>query len=507
MLVSAIFVGIVVTLVTYLVFMMKKRLNYWHSKNIACEKPHWFLGNFTGLRSKRSFPEIWLDYYKRFKGTGPFAGFFWFSHPAVFILDTGLMKDILVKDFNKFMDRGFFHNERDDPLTGHLFFLDGLKWKTLRQKVTPTFSSGKIANMFHLVKNVSHRLVEAMQQKQEESNEGEVEVKDLLARFGTDVIGCCAFGIECNSLTNPEAKFHIMGKRLLSEQRHGEIGNAFILNFPELVTKLRWKIIPDEISEFFMGLVRETIKFREENPAKREDFMALLMELKDSKKIKSVHGEEARPLTMDEIAAQVVLFFLAGYETSSTTLGFSLYELALHQDIQNRLRLEVNEAWEQNKGDFSYDTIKGMTYLHQVIQETLRLYPPVPTLNRKCLEDYVVPEHPEYVIKKGMNVIIPVLPLHRDEQYYPQANEFNPDNFLPELCKERDSVLYLPFGEGPRNCIGLRFGEMQTQLALAILIKKFKFSPCSQTQIPVTFDKTIFFLNSEFGIHLKVERL
>lgn len=135
------------------------------------------------------------------------------------------------------------------------------------------------------------------------------------------------------------------------------------------------------------------------------------------------------------------------------------------------------------------------------ISETLRLYIPVPVLNRKCLEDYPVPGHDEkYLIKKGMNVIIPVLAIQRDE-------EFNPDNFEASRCKDRDSVVFMPFGEGPRNCIGKRFGEMQTALVLATLIKNFKFSTCPQTQIPVIFNKETYFLGAGHGIHLRVEKI
>lgn len=368
MLITALLVGVLIILITYIIVFLKQRLNYWPSLGIAYEKPNFFLGNFTGLRSQRSFTEIWLHHYKQFKGTGPFSGFYWFSHPAVLILDTNLMKQILIKDFHKFADRGFFHNPEDDPLTGQLFMLDGIKWKTLRQKLTPTFSSGKIKSMFSTVKRVGEDLVKALEKKSLENDGNEVEVRDILARFGSDVIGSCAFGIECNSLSNEEAKFHIMGRRMLNEQRHGELGNALIFNFPKLVQKLHWKMIPDEVSDFFMSLVRDTVKYREEDQVKRNDFLDLLLELKNCRSIKTDSGEELSALTLEEMAAQLVLFFTAGFETSSTTLGFALYELALHEDMQDKLRQEINEVWIKLNKEFNYESIKDMVYLNQVIQ-------------------------------------------------------------------------------------------------------------------------------------------
>lgn len=123
------------------------------------------------------------------------------------------------------------------------------------------------------------------------------------------------------------------------------------------------------------------------------------------------------------------------------------------------------------------------------------------------MEDYVVPGHPHLVIKKGMPIIIPIGAIHRDEKYYPEPHKFNPDNFSADKVAQRDSILWLPFGEGPRNCIGLRFGKMQTIIGLALLLKNFKFSVCSQTEMPLTFSKKTFLISTEKGIYLKVTKV
>lgn len=97
--------------------------------------------------------------------------------------------------------------------------------------------------------------------------------------------------------------------------------------------------------------------------------------------------------------------------------------------------------------------------------------------------------------------------MHRDERFYPNPDRFNPDNFTPERVKNRDSVEWLPFGDGPRNCIGMRFGEMQARIGLAMLVKNFRFSVCDQTPIPMKYNIKSFLLNSESGIFLRVERI
>lgn len=360
--------GFLVTVISYFILFMKKRLTYWQGLGIACEKPNPLLGNFTGLRSRRSFTDIWLEHYKRFKGSGPFSGFYWFSQPAVLILDPQLMKTILVKEFSKFSDRGLYHNPEDDPLTGQLFMLEGAKWKTLRQKLTPTFSTGKMKLMFPSVHRVAKELITAVRKRSTEGENQVVELKDMLARFGTDVIGTCAFGIECNSLQNPEAQFHIMGRRMLSEQRHGELGNALAFHFPDLVKKLHWKMIPDEVSEFFMNLVADTVRFRETNQVERNDFLDMLLALRKCEAKKTENEEDLAALTIEEIAAQVVLFFTAGFETTSTTVGFALYELARHEPLQQKLRQEINTIWLKHNKEFTYESLQEMAFLNQVIQ-------------------------------------------------------------------------------------------------------------------------------------------
>ena len=137
----------------------------------------------------------------------------------------------------------------------------------------------------------------------------------------------------------------------------------------------------------------------------------------------------------------------------------------------------------------------------------MRLYSVVPTPVRRATQDYVVPGHPKFVIEKNTSILIPSFAIHHDPEIYPNPNEFNPDNFEPSKVVARDSVTWLPFGDGPRNCIGLRFGQMQTRLGIAILLKDYKFLPCDSTQIPVKIDKSHHLCINEGGINLKVEKV
>ncbi|KAH8371559.1 hypothetical protein KR093_008001 [Drosophila rubida] len=500
---------LLITISALFSYLLYRTTTYWKRRGIPQDVPHPFYGNLTGFRKYRVLHDIIYDYYSKYHKTGhPFVGFNFIQRRSAFVMDIKLAKNVLIKDFTNFADRGQFHNVRDDPLTGHLFNLDGKRWKEMRQRLSPTFTSGKMKFMFPTVIKVSEEFMNVMfEQVPAKSDGGIVEIKEQMARFTTDVIGTCAFGIECNTLRTPETDFRNMAKKAITEMRHGPILTAFHFSFPNVARKLRMRMLPDDVHEFFMRLVNDTMAYREKEKVKRNDFMEMLIELKQKGTFTMDNGEVIKGLDLGELAAQVFVFYLAGFETSSSTMSYALYELAQHQDIQDKLREDINAVLEKHNGKMSYECIKDMRYLDQVISETLRLYTIVPFLERKALNDYVVPGHPNYVIEKGTQVIIPACAIHRDEDFYPDPETFDPERFSAEQVATRDSVEWLPFGDGPRNCVGLRFGQMQTRVGLAQLIKNFKFSVCDQTEIPLVYDPKPFVLGTIGGINVRVERV
>jgi len=300
---------------------------------------------------------------------GPFVGFYVFAKKFIVITDIDFVKTVLIKDFEKFHDRGVYHNEKDDPLTSNLTAIEGEKWKNLRQKLTPTFTSGKMKTMFPTVLNVGDELIRIFDEKISSSPQT-LEVTDLVARFTADVIGICAFGLECNSLRDPKAEFVRMGNSAITERRHGRLVNLLIFGAPKLSAKLGIKTLPPEIEEFYLSIVRETIDYRVRNKINRNDFMDMLIDIK----LKYDNGDKQNGLTFNEVAAQAFIFFLAGFETSSTTMGFALYELACNQDIQDKLRTEVDSVLKKHNGKLDYDSMREMTYLEKVIDGRFMAY-------------------------------------------------------------------------------------------------------------------------------------
>lgn len=183
---------------------------------------------------------------------------------------------------------------------------------------------------------------------------------------------------------------------------------------------------------------------------------------------------------------QCVLFFVAGYHTTASLLTFCSYELAMNPHVQVKLLQEINEVAGEN-GDIDYDTLVKMPYLDAVLSESLRKYPPILKLERTSASEKYSLGSTGIELTKGQLVEIPVYAIHYDEDNYPNPDHFEPERFLPENRHAIKPYTYLPFGAGPRNCVGLRFALLEAKLGLVRLIQKYKFNTCSKTDVPLKY--------------------
>ncbi|XP_047356211.1 cytochrome P450 6B1-like isoform X4 [Vespa velutina] len=211
-------------------------------------------------------------------------------------------------------------------------------------------------------------------------------------------------------------------------------------------------------------------------------------------------------LTDTFYAAQAYVFFAAGSETSSLTMTFILYELAQNQNIQDKVRKEINDEYEKNDGTLKFESIKTLKYLQAVFKETLRKHPPVIFLSRECMIPSYTLEDTKITIGKHQRIFIPVIALHKDPNIYPNPNVFDPTRFITENNLINDGT-YLPFGRGPRNCIGEKFAEYQVIIGLATFLRNHKVDICEKTKIPYTIGRSDFLLQPKEEIYLKISKV
>jgi cytochrome P450 family 6 len=267
--------------VAYVYFKMS--VSYWQKRKVPYIEPTFPFGNFGDLiRMRKSVGHVFADLYKKLDGE-KYGGTYMFSNPGFIFRDPDIIKDVLVKDFTSFHDRSIFTDEELEPLSGHLFVLSGSRWRNLRNKLTPTFTSGKMKMMFCTLVDCGHELGSILHGsacKQET-----IELKDILARYSTDVISSCAFGIESNSLKNPDTEFRQWGRKIFQPTvRAATIGILSILS-PSSISMLKLTVLDPDVSKYFRKMVQETVDYRERNNVARNDFMQLLIQIKNKGRV------------------------------------------------------------------------------------------------------------------------------------------------------------------------------------------------------------------------------
>ncbi|KAG8222560.1 hypothetical protein J437_LFUL016761 [Ladona fulva] len=478
----------VATLAAAVVGFFSWRFGYWRRRGIPYVKPSIPFGNMKdAFLAKRPFHHVMHDLSKQFEGK-QYGGIFIFWQPALVVLEVDVIKDVLVRfAHSHFVDHVAGPDPKKDPLLAKtLFSSKGKRWRILRQSLSPAFSSGKMKMMYPLVKQKGIMLTEKMEDIASQPDP-KADMKLSFARFTTDVIASCAFGIEVNSLNEPDNQFLKMGLKTIERSFRHMLDTVVILTLPSLRKITRSIFVVKEVADFFRHLVWNVVNEREEKGFKRGDFIDLLIQLKnkgsiqgddevrsDVKVEEKVIPDSEEYFHGDSLVSHAFVFYFAGFETSSTAMNFALFELAANQDCQERLIEEIDAVLESNKGEITYETLHSMKYLDMVVSETLRKYPALAMLDRVCTQEYRNKEH-DLVIPKGMHVLIPVYTIHQNPIHYPDPEKFDPERFSDEAKKNRPSFTYMPFGEGPRMCIGMRFGLMQVKVGLFSVLSKLRF--------------------------------
>lgn len=174
----------------------------------------------------------------------------------------------------------------------------------------------------------------------------------------------------------------------------------------------------------------------------------------------------------EEIHDHIYTFVAAGYETTALQTAFTLLLLAIHQDVQERVCVEIREAFPKLESPVDPENLKKLTYLDMVVKESMRLLPPVPLIGRETIEDL---ELNDIVVPKGVTLLINFFSLHRKKDLWgADADDFNPDRFSTANETQRHSYSFLPFSEGPRNCIGKHYAMLAIKTILVKFLTNYK---------------------------------
>lgn len=447
------------------------------------------------------------------KKYGKVFGYFSGYNPVIAVTDPDIIKAVLIKDFQNFTDRPHNGNLPKLMLDG-LFFMKGQTWKKTRNIITPTFSAGKLKNLVPII----NKCAETCINKLEKEIGKDVTVRSWFVCFTMDAIASTAFGIEIDSQKQHDDPFVRNLEKIFKITLWKRIPiflSAMIPPLGKWLYKIGITTWPTECVNFYNDIGQALIDERRKNKMDRVDFIQMLMDADfDNTKegyIKNEttmsngasnghHVHNLERLTDDEIKGQAFVFFLAGFETTASLLRYSAYILAFHPELDSQLYDEIQKYIGQDDPD--YDSVSDLKFMDQFIYEVLRFYPPVPRLTRKAHEEITVGG---ITIPKGTSIQIPVWNVHHSEENYPEPEAFKPDRFAQGKKGATEKITFLPFGTGPRNCIGMRLALVEAKIALVYMLRKIRFVKCEKTQNPPLNLRHFTLLSPKTPIQVRIE--
>lgn len=483
-----------------LVYMfLVRNYSYWQKRGVNGPKPIPLFGNVKSTTLRRvPFHQC----YRKFYADHPHdkvVGLYRAWHPCLLVRDLDVLKHVMIRQFDNFVDRGFSFSNKG--LGFNLFNAESDDWRVLRTRLSPMFTTGKLKNMLHLMLERGDRFLQYVEPLVERSPEQDIHT--LVQRFTIGNIGACAFGIDID-INDVNGVFDKLDSLIFSSSYVIELETLL----PGIMKKFDMSLWPAVIKDFFYGLVKDIVRERRGAASSRGDFMDLMLELRSAGEIhglKRHEGDKERSLliTDDVMAAQAFVFYAAGYETSATTMAFLLHELALNPRVQERVAQEIRDVLHRHDHRVTMDCLRDMVYLERVFDETLRMYPVVDPIPRQALGRCELPGT-GVTVEPGMGVLVSVSGIHYDPVHWPNPTEFDPDRFLPENSEGRHPCAYLPFGLGPRNCIGMRFAQVQSKVCLIKLLSRYRVEPCDGTRRRLSYDPERFMLRSKHGLPLRL---
>lgn len=467
-----------------------------------------------------------------------FYGYFMGLTPVIFLRDPDLIKQITHDDFEHFVDHQAWHDPAIEPLIGRsLFALKGDKWHSMRTTLSPAFGSGRVRAMFALVDQCAQRSVAALQVQAAATVEWRPSISDVLSRFAHDVIAGVAFGAEVNSIKYPDNAFYRLSMRALAFSTWRSRARVFLASLTcHWWPALRWRWFTDDIVQHYSALVLEAMKYRTAYGVQRADMIQLMLDarngymqqesdvqcgavLDDDGQPPTTSAVEAEPGSEDmrgvrqrawqddDLTAQCFLFFMTGYWTIKDTLSFVIYELACNRLVQEKLRAEVDALRRRLNGrPLDYEDLDALVYMDMVIAETMRMRPITKVLQRQCVKDYrLCDAHGRAVdIRSGDIVYVPLAGLQLDAAHFDRPHAFDPERFGAERKHRIHAFTYLPFGTGPRKCMGQRFAVTELKAFVFYLLAAFSLERTETTPVPLRLKLDWFTMEMERPLDVRL---
>ncbi len=401
------------------------------------------LGNLLAYNGDR------LDFLQRLAQEGDVCGMRFGPFPIIFFNKPEHVHSILVEHAYDF-DKGIaIHNTFRPTIGDGIFSSEGDFHRRQRKLMSPPFQPRHIASYATIMGHYGEQIQRTW------ADGSVIDVNERMTALTMSIIGKALFDADVFSETDE------LGAAITVTSEY--VAHHLSSLFPP---PYNWPLPLHRRTRKALALVRQRIEDfineRRTQPTERNDFLSILLQAKD---------EDGNPMSDEQLMAECLTLFAAGHETTAGALTWAWYLLCQHPQIYQKVQQEVDSVLQGRTP--TYADLARLPYCLQVFKEAMRLYPPGYAFARRALHDV---EIDGYLIHKDQIALIAPYTLHRRPDNFPEPEKFDPERFAPEREKQLPRYAYLPFGAGPRICIGMHFAMMEGQLLLATLAQRVSFS-------------------------------
>ncbi|KAJ8718391.1 hypothetical protein PYW08_002628 [Mythimna loreyi] len=491
-----------ITIVSFLYYFFTRNFNYWKARNVKGPTPIPFFGNCIDIFFRRKhigmlFSELYNQYPDE-----KVVGLYRMTAPTLLIRDLDIVKQVLIKNFDSFPDRGVHYNKKQ--LGNNLFHADVTVMKILRKHLSSVFTSGKLKASFEVLASRADKFVRYLENAT--LKDAEINMLPGFRKFAIDSITMAQFGIDVDPYNHGNHMCDLLDAAI---QRPTYLLELDLL-FPGILMKFDLSVFPAIIADFSKKLFQIGSKLEDVSKTDSIRVMEVLMNLRRQGKVSSrkiIEGEKElwMEITDEILIAQVFEFYFAGYSNSSLLGTYAMYNLAKNPDVQEKLIQEIDDVLRKHDGKLTYEALKEMKYLQMVFDETMRMHPLTNSVSRNVGRDIQL-DGTDFVIKKDTVISISPYGIHHDEKYYPEPEEFKPERFSPENAKGRHPCAMVSFGHGPRSCLGTRFAQLQFGIGMVKVFSKFRVEWAKNTVDKITYTPMRLLLTPSEDIYLRLIR-
>jgi len=410
-----------------------------------------FKGRFADLRTFRDAPPVHMRKCKEKFGDTFYLDLIF--RKAMVTSNPEVVRHVLQTN-NKNYVKDLAYRKLKMALGNGLLMNEGESWMAQRRLAQPAFYKKRLEGLFDTMVETTERFISQFEQH----------------RGGASSINITS---EMNSVTSDVALDTLLGGNRYGEnldiQQTISRSQKYIVRrirypwaAPMMYLNGRHRQFQNDLNRFDKIIYDTIDQHRERNTGDENHLLSMLLEARDEDTGEQMNNQQLR----DEL----ITIYVAGHETSANALSWTWYLLTQHPDIYQGLKDEVRNTLGNRRPTLT--DLRALPYARQVMDEAMRLYPPAWTMGREALSE---DEANGYPIPKSGMVFVSIYNLHRDERYWKNPDQFDPDRFTPERTKQRHRGVYMPFGLGPRMCIGNNFALMEIQLIIMMIVQRFDF--------------------------------